>query len=217
MSVQNQGEESARDKLIRTAIVLFAEFGTRGISLREITRQAGNRNEAAVRYYFEGKEGLLDACVAKAAALLDPFQEEAMQTLRGMEVEQGISVRNVVMAEFYPMAMLFESSDFGASCIRFMARMIREEEEAGQRMLIKHTMRRIMEIETYLRHLLPHKSPHKIRFHHFLAINSMLNGLADKELLNVLPPVSPREESFSLSRSELVEGFVEYLVAGVQA
>ena len=190
---------------------------SRGISLREITRQADIRNEAAVRYYFGGKDGLLDACLARSAALLDPLQEEAMQTLRGMEAEQGITVRNVVMAEFYPMAMLFESSDFGASCIRFMARMIREEEEAGQRMLIKHTMRRIMEIETYLRHLLPHKTPHKIRFHHFLAINSMLNGLADKELLTVLPPVSPREESFSLSKQELVEGFVEYLVAGVQA
>ena len=84
-------------------------------------------------------------------------------------------------------------------------------------MLIAHFMRGIMEIETYLRHLLPEKTPHKIRFHHFLAINSMLNGLADKELLNVLPPVTSQEERFSLSQDELVEGFIEYLVAGIKA
>jgi AcrR family transcriptional regulator len=217
MPVPGQDNESARDRLVNTAVILFAEYGTHGISLREITRQADIRNEAAVRYYFKNKEGLLDACMARCAELLDPLQEEAIQTLRGMEAEHPLTIRNVVMAEFYPMAMLFDSSDFGASCIRFLARMIREEHEAGQRILIKHFMRRIMEIETYLRHLMPHKTPHKIRFHHFLAINSMLNGLADKELLKVLPAVTTQEDNFTLSPEQMVEGFVEYLVAGVQA
>lgn len=211
------GEDSARSKLITTAIILFAEYGTRGISLRKITRDSGQKNDAAVRYHFNGKEGLLDACVEKVAELLLPSQTAAMVKLRKIEEQGDMALRHVIMAEFYPLVSMFESSDFGASCIRFIARMIREEEAFGQRLLVKHFMNRILAIEAYLARMLPNKTPQTIRFHHFLAINAMVNGLADRELLAQLPPVHPENSEFELTADERAVGFIEYLVGGMQS
>jgi DNA-binding transcriptional regulator YbjK len=45
--------------LIKKAIELYGERGCQAVSGREIIRQAGILNEAAIRYYFGNKQGLL--------------------------------------------------------------------------------------------------------------------------------------------------------------
>jgi AcrR family transcriptional regulator len=54
--------DEVRAKLIATATELYGARGTHAVSAREIQRAAGVLNEAAVRYYFGDKLGLLSAC-----------------------------------------------------------------------------------------------------------------------------------------------------------
>lgn len=66
-------------ELISAAETLFAERGIDGVSMREITRAANQRNTTALQYHFGGRDGLLKALVDKhmdhvavrRAALLD--------------------------------------------------------------------------------------------------------------------------------------------------
>ncbi|HEX4250494.1 MAG TPA: TetR family transcriptional regulator [Pseudonocardia sp.] len=54
-------QPSARDALRRTAEQLFAAHGVDGVSVRQITRDAGQRNSTAVAYHFGSRDGLLRA------------------------------------------------------------------------------------------------------------------------------------------------------------
>lgn len=200
--------------LLITAIRLYAEYGTKGASLREITRQAGMRNEAAVRYYFGGKSGLLRGAVDYIASDISPRQTQSLLTLSAMAERRQITVRDVLTAEFLPIVNYYRSSDFGADAVRLLARLIREEGSVGQDLLVIFFGDWLMEIEGYLRTLLPEKSSTAIRLHHFLAINNMLNGIADQALLERLPAVSEGDH-FQISESALLQGFMEYLAAGV--
>lgn len=48
-------------RLRRSAERLFAEHGVDGVSLRQITKEAGQRNVTAVNYHFGSRDGLLRA------------------------------------------------------------------------------------------------------------------------------------------------------------
>jgi AcrR family transcriptional regulator len=83
---------SARDQLISAAEGLFAERGTDGVSLREITAAAGARNASALQYHFGGRTGLLQALLAKHKpavearrhALLDAYDDADRPGLRAL-------------------------------------------------------------------------------------------------------------------------------------
>ena len=45
---------TAREDLMRQAERLFGSRGVEAVSLRDIVRAAGHRNESAVQYHFEG-------------------------------------------------------------------------------------------------------------------------------------------------------------------
>ena len=52
---------STKETLVVTAERLFAERGIDGVSIRQITLEAGLGNNSAVTYHFESKAGLVRA------------------------------------------------------------------------------------------------------------------------------------------------------------
>jgi AcrR family transcriptional regulator len=72
----------AREALRRAAERSFAAHGIEGVSLRQITRDAGQRNTTALQYHFGSREGLLlavlrhhlDDVVTRRAELLERYR-----------------------------------------------------------------------------------------------------------------------------------------------
>ena len=129
-------EEGAdvQKRLIRTAIDQYGHRGTQ-VSLRAIQREAGVLNEAAIRYYFGSKDGLLDACMASLAARFIPVAERMIAQSLADGDGQKVTVRDVavvLVGAFYTLQL----SD--AAGIKLIARMIREEGKTGQDLLVKH-------------------------------------------------------------------------------
>ena len=54
---------ATRERLVETAIIMFAERGLHGVSLREIGEQAGARNTGVVHYHFGGRRALVLAAL----------------------------------------------------------------------------------------------------------------------------------------------------------
>jgi AcrR family transcriptional regulator len=79
-----------RTKLVATARALFAERGIDRVSLREISRAAGQRNVSALQYHFGDRERLLTAVLepeigeidARRGALLDDIEARAANDAR---------------------------------------------------------------------------------------------------------------------------------------
>ena len=62
---------ATRNELKRAARRLFAERGIAAVGMREVVEAAGQRNAAAVHYYFGSKDDLLRELLIDGAALID--------------------------------------------------------------------------------------------------------------------------------------------------
>lgn len=86
----NRSGKATKARLIEAGEKLFASQGIDAVSLREITRTAGQANVSALQYHFTDRTGLLRAIVAKHTAdteprrhaLLDQYEGEDQQDLR---------------------------------------------------------------------------------------------------------------------------------------
>jgi AcrR family transcriptional regulator len=68
-----------RERLLDAAVLLFAERGLRGASLREINEAAGQRNTNALHYHFGDRDGLIRAIAARHTAILGECQRELFE------------------------------------------------------------------------------------------------------------------------------------------
>ena len=58
-----RGRGDTRQRLLLTALHLYAEEGLAAVSLRRISADAGSRNSAAMHYHFSNKAGVIQALV----------------------------------------------------------------------------------------------------------------------------------------------------------
>lgn len=109
--------------ILAAAERLYAERGLEGVSLREITEAAGQRNNAAVHYHFGGRDGLVQALFERRYAALEARRAVMLAELdaegRGGDVE---ALTRVLVLPFA------EAAEQGAegSWVRFVARLHEE-------------------------------------------------------------------------------------------
>jgi AcrR family transcriptional regulator len=136
-------EEQTRDRILRTAELLFAEKGFNGASVRELAASA-RVNIALIGYHFRSKEGLLSEVYrrhcepmieerlrglnaalslrgrARVAAIIDAFIRPALQQI---EVEEGttfIRLRAVLSGENSELLEKLVSENFDQSSSAFI-------------------------------------------------------------------------------------------------
>jgi AcrR family transcriptional regulator len=92
-------------QLLRTAERLFAEHGFAGVSLRQISTEAGSANNSAVSYHFGSKEGLVEAIFAYRLPQLRQRRE-----LLKARLHPG-DLRALIEAHLLPVFELAEAPD----------------------------------------------------------------------------------------------------------
>ncbi|KAA9132764.1 TetR/AcrR family transcriptional regulator [Marinihelvus fidelis] len=99
MAAKNK-RKTRKDRIIEVAEKLFAQRGFNGVSLREITREAGV-DVALVKYYFDNKEGLFDALLQRRADILNRERAEALE--RVLERNNPAPVEDIIDAFTHPL------------------------------------------------------------------------------------------------------------------
>ncbi len=113
--------EETRAQLIRAGERLFAERGIEVVSLREITRAAGQRNATALQYHFEDRRGLLRAILAKHNLDVDAERHTMLDEL---EEASSVSAREWVQALVMPAAAKLADRDGGRDFLRISAELM---------------------------------------------------------------------------------------------
>lgn len=114
--------------MVAAARQLFAERGVDNVSLREVARQAGQRNTNAVQYHFGNRETLVAAVLddfsprvaARRDALLDQLDE-----MRGAGGDGEIAVRDLAGALVRPSAAMLEDPA-GRQYLQVVAELMKE-------------------------------------------------------------------------------------------
>ncbi|MCW1382686.1 TetR/AcrR family transcriptional regulator [Novosphingobium sp. KCTC 2891] len=116
------GEGDTARLLLKTARKLFAERGIRAVTVREIAREAGQRNQGAVAYHFGTKDALVTRILTDGAERIEARRHAFLAAL---EAEGGPrTVRDAVAAIIVPSAAFAdEDEEHGSYFNRFLARL----------------------------------------------------------------------------------------------
>lgn len=107
-----------RARLLAAAERLFAQRGADGVSLREITREAGARNAIAVQYHFADRDGVLRAILDKHLPDVDARRHALLDELA---TGDPASPRALAAALVSPLAAKLSDSDGGPAFLRIYA------------------------------------------------------------------------------------------------
>lgn len=97
----NAGRDG-RERLLDTAEALYARRGIHGVSLREITRAADQRNASVVQYHFGSRAGLVAAIVERHLDVVDAARTALLDAAEA--AGRSISVRDAMCVLVEPLA-----------------------------------------------------------------------------------------------------------------
>lgn len=147
-----------RRALKRVARRLFAERGTREVTVREIVREAGQRNQGAIAYHFGSKEALIVELLTDGA---EKVEERRRVFLAEMEARGGpATVRDAVAAIILPSAAFSdEDEENGAYFNRFLLQVAGTGSTFVDRALAGRWSEGYQRCLAHLRRLLPDHPP----------------------------------------------------------
>ncbi len=198
------------DVLLLTAQRLFAEKGIDAVSMREIAREAGQRNNSALHYHFGSKEALIQAILQSGMAEVNALRNDYVDQLYSSE-RHG-ELRGLVEAIVWPLASRLMTSR-GNTYNRFLAAAqvhpdidlaasTREEEDRG--------FRRIHEL---LQRALPDMPELLLRQRYLAGVSFVMFSLADFERISTRR--SKRQLGFDLQRA--IENLIDMVSGAIAA
>jgi len=117
-----------RTRLLDAAASEFAEHGVWNASLVEITRRAGQRNRAALRYHFGTREDVLCAVLDRHTDFLARREGELLaKALRTPAYDRAAGLEGVVEAIVRPAVELAASGRQGRDCLLIVAELAGED------------------------------------------------------------------------------------------
>ncbi len=97
-----QDPASSSDLLLFTAERLYAEKGIDAVSMREISREAEQKNTSALHYHFGSKEALIRAILQRRMSELDTLRNAFLD--EALDRDETPGLRTAVEAMIRPMA-----------------------------------------------------------------------------------------------------------------
>lgn len=111
----------APSELITAAERLFAERGIDGVSLREITREASQRNTTALQYHFGDRDGLVRAIVLKHMETVAVRREALLEMVAGRD---DLTLREGATMLVQPLIAKLTSDDGGPEFLQIAAELL---------------------------------------------------------------------------------------------
>lgn len=145
---------STRERVLETAERLFAERGLSAVSLREIGAAAGQRNPSVVQFYWESKQGLVDAILALR---MRPIDLSRLAVLEQLERDgRAGNLQALVEALVYPFLAALRP---GSCYARFLAAVWADQLHSHVFVLPLREMEGLRRIQRRLRTRLAHLPP----------------------------------------------------------
>lgn len=198
------------DTLLLTAQKLFAEKGIDAVSMREVARESGQRNNSALHYHFGSKEALIQAILQRGMHKIDTLRNEYLDRVF-VEQRHG-DLRALVEAMVWPLATGLATTQMN-SYVRFLAAAQMHPEidlAASTREDGERGFRRLQEL---LELALPQVAPLLLRQRFLSCVAFMLFSLADFERLKSRRGKNQR--GFDLHRA--IENLIDMMCGALSA
>ena len=183
MSQNLTAAEYAKHKLLMAAIKLFGESGVDAVSLREINRVAGAKNNSALHYHFKNKMGLVAAVINFIQAEFNSQRGPGLAELEKKAKTERLSVKEIMKLIIDPYVSVIENYDWGFNAVRAVAR-IEFDGDIDVLKLLNHTSEPDAKtMVRMLKVLLPELPTKLLKQRINYAVKSIIHGFADHKNL----------------------------------
>ena len=198
-----------RQRLLLTALRLYAQEGLHAVSLRRISAETGSKNSAAMHYHFNNKLGVVQALVELIATELANIDAQ----LREGEPPAPLSLRETCRSLLRPLAQLPRTQDWGADAVRFISRLV-SDNDPEIAAIINHVYAPFWQrLDQALAEKLP-ELPAKVRQLRLMFMSTnVFHGVAEVAWL----AHTPLGDMSQIDEDTLLEHLVDYLIGGLQA
>ncbi len=205
-SAPRKSPADTRQRLLLTALSLYAENGIHAVSLRSIATESGSRNSAAMHYHFGNREGVFRALLEMITAELNTYARE----LKGDKIR---SLRQGVERSVAPIFMLAQRREWGRDAIRFMSQLLMESDPTISTLSQPYFQVYNENADAGLASVLPHldDATRRLRMK-FMAVN-IFHGIAEVNLL----ANTPLGDQSGIAPEDFQRQLVDYLLGGLTA
>lgn len=197
-----------RERLLLTALHLYATEGLHAVSLRRISTVAGSKNSAAMHYHFQNKLGVVQALVELIAKELSHIAT----TLR-MEKSPKRSLRSACRDTLRPLVLLPTRQTWGTDGVHYLSRLVSENDADIAAMVNAMFAPFWQRVDQALEAQLPELPPAVRRLRLMFMTTNVLHGIAEVGWLTH----TPLGDLSDFDEDTLLDHLVDYLIGGLQA
>ncbi|NQX87050.1 MAG: TetR/AcrR family transcriptional regulator [Halioglobus sp.] len=197
-----------RQRLLLTALHLYAREGLHAVSLRRISTEAGSRNSAAMHYHFDNKLGVIQA-------LLDMVARELGRIGLALRSERRAqrTLRDNCRLILRPLVELPARQAWGGDGVRFLSRLVSEGDADIAAMVNRLTAPFWRRLDHALAEQLPGLPAEIRRLRLMFVSTNVVHGIAETAWL----PYTPVGDLSHFDQDTLLDHLVDYLIGGLQA
>lgn len=199
---------ATRERLLVTALRLYAEEGLHAVSLRRISAEAGSRNSAAMHYHFDNKLGVVQA-------LMDMITRELGRIAGSLREErpEERSLRRACRELLQPLILLPAAQGWGSDAVRFLSRLV-SENDAEVAALVNATYAPFWNrLDRALAEQLPALPANVRRLRLMFMSTNVFHGVAEVAWLTH----TPLGDLSDIDQDILLDHLVDYLIGGLEA
>lgn len=202
---------ATRKALLLTAERLYARLGIDGVSLREINREAQQKNRSAVHYHFGSREAVIEGIFEMRAAQIDQRRRELLAALR--KDKPSLSVRDLVNGMIRPQAEVWQQEAAPYHYNRFLAQAVLNGDPKLRAMWRKYFADGLQDYWTTISELVPGVPEIVLRQRRAIVTDFAIYGLANLE--RIIEAGGSTSSSFSFNRA--IENLIDMLTASINA
>jgi AcrR family transcriptional regulator len=197
-----------RERLLLTALHLYATEGLHAVSLRRISTAAGSRNSAAMHYHFRNKLGVVEA-------LMELIAQELVRIAATLRKEQTAtrSLRSACRGTLRPLVQLPRRQTWGADGVQFLSRLVSEGDKDIAEMVNTMFAPFWQRLDRALAKQLPDLPAPVRRLRLMFMSSNVFHGVAEVAWLTH----TPLGDLSNFDEDALLDHLVDYLIGGLQA
>lgn len=197
-----------RQRLLLTALHLYAREGLHAVSLRRISSEAGSKNSAAMHYHFHNKLGVVQALmelITRELTRIDALLREQQSPPR--------SLREACRNTLLPLVQLPARQEWGADGVNFLSLLVSENDADIAAMVNAIYGPFWQRLDKALAEQLPDLPAPVRQLRLMFMTTNVLHGVAEAPWL----PHTPLGDMSHFDEDTLLDHLVDYLIGGLQA
>lgn len=171
--------KDTKTRLIDAAEELFALHGLEGVSTRQITAQAGQRNESAIHYHFGSRQNLIQAIVDRRSQTIERLRNLHLKRLE----EEGRlkDMRGLCECIAYPQFDLIKVTGGRRYYVRFIDEVLRSHHVEGLEAIWRRNRQGMQHCMREMRNVMEGMPEDVFLMRFISAVNMIISGLASIE------------------------------------